>query len=81
MADSVLKAVLLALELTWHGQWQLDAWPNVLITIVLLGLTLWLAWRRGFSPLEMISSKLDRGLVTALRRRFPVRKQSFPLSR
>ena len=29
------------------------------------------ASRRGFSPIEMISAKLDRELVTALRRRFP----------
>jgi inner membrane protein len=58
-------------QLTWQGQWQLNAWPNILITVVLLLITLWLAWRRGFSPLEMISSKLDRGFVGALRRRFP----------
>jgi membrane-bound metal-dependent hydrolase YbcI (DUF457 family) len=60
-------------QLTWQGQWQLNAWPNVLITIVLLLITLWLAWRRGFSPLEMISSKLDCGFVEALRQRFPAR--------
>ncbi len=65
-----LKPISSALHLTWQGQWQLNAWPNVLITIVLLGIMLWLAWRRGFSPLEMISSKLDRGFVGALRHRF-----------
>jgi len=32
--------------------------------------TFWLAWRRGFSPLEMISSKANSALVGALRRRF-----------
>ena len=42
-----------------------------MITVVLLGITLWLAWRREFSPLDMISAKLDSELVTALRRRFP----------
>jgi predicted amidophosphoribosyltransferase len=51
----------------------LNAWPNIIITVVLLGITLWLAWRRGFSPLEMISSKWDQSFVEALRRRFPAK--------
>jgi inner membrane protein len=62
-----------SLQLVWRGQWGLDAWPNVLITIVLLLITLWLAWRRGFSPLEMVSTRADVALVASLRRRFPVR--------
>ena len=68
-----LKPFSSALQLTWQRQWQLNAWPNVLITVALLLITLWLVWRRGFSPLEMISSKLDREFVGALRRRFPVK--------
>ena len=60
-----------AVQLTWHGQWGLNAWPNVVITIALVLVTLWLAWSRGFSPLEMISAKADAGLVNALRQRFP----------
>jgi inner membrane protein len=71
-----LKPFSSSLQLTWQGQWQLNAWPNIVITVVLLGITLWLAWRRGFSPLEMISKKLDRGFVEALRDRFPVRAES-----
>jgi inner membrane protein len=62
-----------AVQLTWHGQWGLNAWPNVVITIALVFITLWLAWRRGFSPLEMISTKADASLVAALRQRFPER--------
>ena len=60
-----------AVQLSWHGQWALNAWPNVIITIALLLLTLWLAWWRGFSPLEMISAKADSALVAALWNRFP----------
>jgi len=60
-----------SLQLVWRGQWGLNAWPNIVITIVLLLITLWLAWRRGFSPLEMVSAKADSGLVAALRRRYP----------
>ena len=60
-----------ALQLVWRGQWGLNAWPNVLITAVLLLITLWLAWWKGFSPLEMVSARADIGLVDALRRRYP----------
>ena len=57
----------------WHGQWGLNAWQNILITSLLLLITIWLAWRKGFSPLEMVSPKFDGEFVSTLRRRFPVR--------
>jgi membrane-bound metal-dependent hydrolase YbcI (DUF457 family) len=66
-----LKPFSSALELSWPGQWGLNSWPNVAITVALLLATLWLAWRRGFSPLEMVSQKADAALVDALRQRFP----------
>lgn len=59
-----------ALNLTWHGQWGLNAWPNFAITIGLLGVTLYLAWSREYSPLEMVSARADREVVGALRSRF-----------
>ena len=62
-----------SLQLSWRGQWSLNAWPNILITIALLLITFWLAWRRGFSPLEMLSARADSSFVAALRRRFPAR--------
>jgi hypothetical protein len=43
----------------------------VVITVILLLITFWLAWRRGFSPLEMISTKADSLFVRALRHRIP----------
>ena len=54
----------------WQGQWAINAWPNFAITAAALFLTLYLAWRRGFSPLEMLSVKIDAALVEALRKRF-----------
>jgi len=60
-----------ALQLAWRGEWGLNAWPNIALTAVLLLITFWLAWQRGFSPLEMISVKADRAFVDALRQRFP----------
>jgi inner membrane protein len=59
-------------QLYWRGQWALNAWPNLAITLALLLASFWLAWRRGFSPLEMISAKADSNFVAALRRRFPI---------
>src|ERR1700686_2986543 len=61
-----------ACELTWRGQWALNAWPNFAITISMLLLTFYLAWKREFSPLEMVSLKADAAFVAALRTRIPV---------
>ena len=58
-------------QLAWDGQWFLNAWPNFAITGAALIATFYLAWRRGFSPLGVISTTADRALVAALRRRFP----------
>lgn len=66
-----LKPFSSALNLSWSGQWMLNAWPNFAITIALLGIMFWLAWSRGFSPLEMISHRADQAFITSLRRRFP----------
>jgi hypothetical protein len=60
-------------QLTWSGQWALNAWPNFVITAGLIAAALWLARNRGFSPLEIFSQKTDRVFVDALRARFPVR--------
>lgn len=64
------------LQLTWSGQWALNAWPNIVITAVLIALALLLARRRGFSPLEMVSVKVDAAFVSALRSRFPLKTPS-----
>lgn len=61
-----------AWQWTWHGQWELNAWPNFAITIVALGVTFYLAWRRGFSPFEMVSNSADWTFVSVLRHRFPL---------
>lgn len=58
-------------ELTWSGQWALNAWQNFVITGVALVLTFILAWRRGYSPLEMLSPRADTAFVQALRARAP----------
>ena len=56
---------------TWQGQWALNAWPNFVITIAALLVTFYLAWKRGYSPLEMVSASADRTFIDTLRYRFP----------
>ena len=55
---------------TWQGQWELNAWPNVALTLALILVTLWMAVNRGFSPVDLFSRKADQTVVTALRKRF-----------
>jgi inner membrane protein len=59
-----------ALQLAWSGQWYLNAWPNVLITTVLLALTARMAWQRGYSMIGIVSARADRAFVHVLRSRF-----------
>ncbi|MCX5795017.1 MAG: metal-dependent hydrolase [Elusimicrobia bacterium] len=63
-----------AWALTWKHQWQLDAWPNIVLTAVLLAATLYLAWKRGYSPAEMVSTRADQAFIAALRNRFQPRR-------
>jgi hypothetical protein len=59
-----------AWQITWSGQWALNAWQNFAITGVLLGLTFHHAWRRGHSPVEIFSARADEAFVATLRQRF-----------
>ena len=59
------------LQLTWHGQWALNGWQNILITCALLAATLWIARTNASSPLELFSPAGNRLFVSTLRRRFP----------
>jgi len=60
-------------QLTWSSQWALNAWPNFVVTAVLIGIAFILARKRGFSPVELFSSKADSIFVRALRTRFPLK--------
>ena len=59
-----------AWQVTWRGQWALNAWPNFAVTGVLLALMLYLAWKRGSTPLECLSSGANESIVRTLRARF-----------
>lgn len=57
---------------SWSGQWALNAWQNFAITIPLLIFAIWLAWKVGRSPLEMVSERENAAFVMALRGRFGI---------
>jgi hypothetical protein len=64
-------------EFVWTYQWALNAWPNILFTIALLAATCYMAWKKGFSPLEMISRRADRLIVGTFRKRFGTPRLSY----
>jgi len=57
-------------QLVWSHQWALNGWQNFAITGACLMATFYLAWLRGYSPLEMVSARADAAFVGALRQRF-----------
>ena len=63
-------------NLTWSGQWELNAWPNIVITEILLLVTILLARRKGYSPLDLIWPYGDGILVKYLRGAFPKNRSS-----
>lgn len=60
----------------WAGQWHFNSWPNFLITFVVTFHMLYMAWKKGVSPLEIISSNANASFVSTLRQRFgtPIKK-------
>lgn len=56
--------------ITWRYQWALNAWPNIVLSIALMCLIFWRAYRRGYSPVSLFSKRADAAFVETLRRRF-----------
>jgi len=52
----------------WKHQWKLDGWQNQGIFIALLMASLWLAVKRGYSFVEVISRRLDSVFVGVLQK-------------
>lgn len=62
--------------IVWSGQWALNAWPNVLFTIGLLGYAFYRAVVSGYSPVGVFSGRADRAFVDAVRGRWAwIRRQ------
>jgi hypothetical protein len=62
--------------LSWQGQWEINAWPNIAFTIFLLLVFLWQSARTGFSPLGFFSEKADRAFVFTLKKWFKMNEVS-----
>lgn len=56
--------------ITWSGQWEINAWPNMVFTVFLIFVFLWQIAKTGFSPLGFVSHEADNVLVETLRKRF-----------
>lgn len=54
----------------WPGQWPLNAWPNVVLTCVLICWIGMRAIKTGVSPFSLLSTRLDAKVVKALRARW-----------
>ena len=56
----------------WAGQWPLNGWQNIVITVAAMALIFHLARRRGYSPVGLFSRRADGVFIATLRRRFPL---------
>ena len=57
-------------QIYWHGQWRLDGWQNITLTLGLVFYALFRAWRDDRSPLSLFSARAHRAVVETLRARF-----------
>jgi inner membrane protein len=58
------------LTIQWSGQWPLDAWPNILLTLLLIAFVLFRAVGAGYSPVGVFSDRADRAFVETIRNRW-----------
>jgi len=56
--------------LPWYEEFHHVLAHNIVISIMALALTFFLAWKRCFSPLELISREIDTKFIAALHNRF-----------
>ncbi len=56
--------------LQWQAQWPLNAWPNIVITVLLIALGFVWAVRFGRSPLAAISQTADQLFVETVQGRW-----------
>jgi len=52
----------------WKGQWQLDAWPNRILSVVMFLWSLKIAVRLGYSFVGVFNRRLDEMFVAVLRK-------------
>ena len=58
------------LTMHWSGQWPLNAWPNIVFTLFLIGFAFFRAIVSGYSPVGVFSTGADRAFVKTVRNRW-----------
>lgn len=58
--------------LTWSGQWPINGWQNILLTLVLLADFLYRSAAMGFSPISLVSVRADAAFVSTVQNRLGI---------
>ena len=58
------------LTLSWSHQWALNAWPNLVFTLVLLVYVFYRALKSGYSPVGLFHKKADAAFSTTIQSRW-----------
>lgn len=58
------------LQLVWYGQWQLNSWQNIVITIIFIIITIKIAIKKNISPIEIFSEKYNKIVILTIKNRF-----------
>jgi inner membrane protein len=66
------------LTIQWSGQWPLDAWPNILFTLLLIAFAFYRAIGAGYSPVGVFSDRADRVFVETVRNRWRMFRGGMP---
>ena len=59
-----------AVTLSWSGQWPLNAWPNIALTLGLLAFVFTRAAYAGHSPVSLFSTRAHDAFVAAVQGRW-----------
>jgi inner membrane protein len=66
------------LTIQWSGQWSLNAWPNIVFTLLLIAFAFFRAIRPGYSPVGVFGAGADRVFVETVRNRWRLFRRVVP---
>ncbi len=61
--------------ITWSGQLEINAWPNLVLTMLLVLVFLYQSARSGFSPIRFLSVSADEQFVATLQKRLAIKTE------
>lgn len=61
-----------AWQLSWSGQWYLNAWQNFVVTVSVICFVFFQTSKCGLSPLEIFSSKANRLFADTIQKRVQI---------